>query len=81
MGLFVVTGSIAKNVAGPSVVLSFCIAGLAAFLSSLCYAELASRVPKAGSAYAYTYATVGELVAFVIGWNLLLEYGIGMLTT
>ena len=68
----------AKSVAGPSVIVSFILAGKAATLSGLCYAELSGRVPRAGSAYSFAYATVGELISFVIGWNLILEYTFGI---
>ena len=79
-GLYVVAGQLARDIAGPAVILSFVIAGLAAFLSGICYAEYGCRIPKAGSAYVYTYVTMGEMWAFVVGWNMLLEYLIASAT-
>jgi len=76
-GIFVLTGQAAATEAGPSITLSFALAGIVCALSALCYAELAAMVPAAGSAYTYTYATVGQLVAFIIGWDLVLEFTIG----
>ncbi|WP_110182343.1 amino acid permease [Nocardioides solisilvae] len=76
-GIFVVTGTVAKTNSGPAITLSFAIAGLACGLAALCYAEFASTVPVAGSAYTFSYATFGELVAWVIGWDLALEFTIG----
>ncbi|GAB2457071.1 amino acid permease [Jatrophihabitans fulvus] len=76
-GIFTLTGVEAKNSAGPAVVISFVIAGAVALMAALCYAELASAVPTAGSAYSYAYATIGEVVAWIIGWDLLLEFILG----
>ena len=76
-GIFTLTGVQAKNTAVPAVVISFVIAGVVALLAALCYAELAASVPTAGSAYSYTYATVGEVVAWIIGWDLVLEFALG----
>jgi APA family basic amino acid/polyamine antiporter len=73
-GIFVLTGNAAANHAGPAVVLSFVMAGVACGFAGLCYAEFAAMLPVSGSAYSYSYATLGELVAWFIGWNLVLEY-------
>jgi cationic amino acid transporter 4 len=80
-GVYVLTGTVAKTRAGPATFLSYFIAGVIAFLSALCYAEFGARVPKAGSSYTYAYVTVGEFLAFVIGWNILLEHCIGAAST
>jgi APA family basic amino acid/polyamine antiporter len=79
-GIFVLTGTAAANNAGPAVVLSFILAGLGCLFAGLCYAEFASMIPVAGSAYTYAYATLGELVAWIIGWDLILEYLFGAAT-
>jgi APA family basic amino acid/polyamine antiporter len=73
-GIFVLTGQAAANHAGPAVILSFVFAGFACALAGLCYAEFAAMLPVSGSAYSYSYATLGEFVAWFIGWNLILEY-------
>jgi len=73
-GIFVLTGTAAANHAGPALIVSFLIAGLGCALAGLCYAEFASMIPVSGSAYSYSYATLGEFVAWFIGWNLILEY-------
>src|SRR5690349_974091 len=79
-GLFVRTAAAIADRAGPSVVLAFIVAGIGCAFAGLCYAEFASMIPVAGSAYTYSYATMGELVAWVIGWDLVLEYAVGAAT-
>jgi APA family basic amino acid/polyamine antiporter len=79
-GIFVLTGQAAEAHAGPAIVLSMVLAGIASALAGLCYAEFASTVPIAGSAYTYGYATLGEFVAWIIGWDLILEYALGAAT-
>jgi basic amino acid/polyamine antiporter, APA family len=73
-GIFVLTGQAAANHAGPAITLSFVLAGIAVTLAALCYAEFSSMLPAAGSAYSYAYATLGECIAWFVGWNLVLEY-------
>jgi APA family basic amino acid/polyamine antiporter len=79
-GLFVRTAAAIADRAGPSVVLAFVVAGIGCAFAGLCYAEFASMIPVAGSAYTYSYATMGELVAWIIGWDLILEYAVGAAT-
>ena len=79
-GIFVLTGTVAAVNAGPAVVLSFILAGIASIFAALCYSEFASLVPMAGSAYTYGYATLGEIFAWIIGWDLVLEYALGAVT-
>jgi len=79
-GIYVITGSAAANYAGPAVLISFVIAGLACAFAGLCYAELASTMPVAGSAYTYSYTTLGEVFAWIMGWLLVLEYGVAAAT-
>src|SRR5688500_13205816 len=79
-GIFVLTGTVAAQNAGPAVVLSFVLAGVASVFAALCYAEFASLVPMAGSAYTYGYATLGEFIAWIIGWDLVLEYALSATT-
>src|SRR5207302_14106 len=79
-GLFVRTAAAIADRAGPSVVLAFVVAGVGCAFAGLCYAEFASMIPVAGSAYTYSYATMGELVAWIIGWDLCLEYAVGAAT-
>src|SRR5580765_909176 len=79
-GIFVATGAAARNVAGPALMLSYVVAGVTCIFAALCYAEFASMAPVAGSAYTYAYATLGELFAWIIGWDLILEYAVGSAT-
>ena len=79
-GIFVLTGVAAHDKTGPALMLSFVVAGVACIFAALCYAEFASMVPVAGSAYTYAYATLGELFAWIIGWDLVLEYAVGSAT-
>src|SRR3954466_6022745 len=79
-GLFVRTAAAIAERAGPSVVLAFMVAGLGCAFAGLCYAEFASMIPVAGSAYTYSYATMGEFVAWIIGWDLILEYAVAAAT-
>src|ERR1700688_3696982 len=79
-GIFVATGAAARNVAGPALMLSYVLAGITCVFAALCYAEFASMVPVAGSAYTYAYATLGELCAWIIGWDLVLEHAVASAT-
>jgi basic amino acid/polyamine antiporter, APA family len=79
-GIFVLTGVAAATRAGPALTISFIIAGIVSAFAALCYSEVASKIPIAGSAYTYAYATLGELFAWIIGWDLILEYGLGSAT-
>ena len=78
-GIFVISG-VGVKIAGPGLILAFLLAGAACTLAALCYAELASMMPQAGSAYSYAYGIFGELAAWIIGWDLILEYGMGAAT-
>jgi APA family basic amino acid/polyamine antiporter len=79
-GIFVLTGTAAANKAGPAIVLSYVLAGMACAFAALCYAEFAAMIPISGSAYTYAYATLGEIFAWMIGWDLILEYAVGSMT-
>src|SRR5437762_6444675 len=79
-GIFVLTGTVAAQNAGPAVVLSFVLAGVASIFAALCYSEFASLVPMAGSAYTYGYATLGELFDWINGWELILGFSVGDIT-
>src|SRR5450759_1128798 len=79
-GIFVLTGQAAAQYAGPAIVLSFIVSGLGCVFAGLCYAEFASMIPMAGSADTYSYATLGEFIAWIIGWDLILEYLFGAAT-
>src|SRR3954470_21052471 len=79
-GIFVLTGTAAASNAGPAIALSFVLGGIACAFAGLCYAEMASTVPISGSAYTYAYATMGEFIAWLIGWDLILEYSLGATT-
>ncbi len=79
-GIFVLTGHAAAQMAGPAIVISFVLSGIACAFAGLCYAEFASMIPVAGSAYTYAYATLGQFVAWIIGWDLILEYTLGATT-
>jgi APA family basic amino acid/polyamine antiporter len=79
-GIFVATGEAARNVAGPALMVSYTLAGITCIFAALCYAEFASMAPVAGSAYTYAYTTMGELLAWIIGWDLVLEYAVGAAT-
>src|SRR3954451_12183314 len=79
-GIFVLTGHAAASNAGPAIALSFVLGGVACAFAGLCYAEMASTVPISGSAYTYAYATMGEFIAWLIGWDLILEYSLGAVT-
>src|SRR3954469_24536531 len=79
-GIFVLTGTATALHAGPAIVISFTLVGISCVFAGLCYAEFASMIPVAGSAYTYGYSTLGEVFAWIIGWDLILEYAVGAIT-
>src|ERR1700729_3175246 len=79
-GIFTLTGVAAANFAGPGLVISFVLAAIGCVFAGLCYSEFSTMIPIAGSAYTYAYATMGELIAWIIGWDLILEYSVGAAT-
>src|SRR5450755_2537296 len=79
-GIFVLTGVAAHDLTGPALMLSFVVSGMTCIFAALCYAEFASMAPVAGSAYTYAYATLGELFAWIMGWDLILEYAVASAT-
>src|SRR6185436_3275389 len=79
-GIFTLTGVAAATKAGPAITISFILAGIGCAFAGLCYSEFSTMIPVAGSAYTYAYATMGELVAWIIGWDLVLEYAVGAAT-
>ena len=79
-GIFVLTGVVAADYAGPGIMLSFILAGITCAFVALAYSELAAALPVAGSGYTYTYSTLGEIVAWLVGWGLILEYSVGSAT-
>jgi len=79
-GIFTLTGVAAANFAGPAIVISFVLAAIGCVFAGLCYSEFSTMIPIAGSAYTYAYATMGELIAWIIGWDLVLEYCVGAAT-
>src|SRR5438132_436524 len=80
VGIFVLTGQAAANYAGPGILISFILAAIACGCAGLCYSEMASMIPIAGSAYTFTYATMGEFLAWIVGWDLVLEYSLASAT-